>query len=160
MGKKSIKENKNLYQISREEAGLTREVASSLMEFISSDRIEKIESEKSLPHPDEILAMSRAYKDPELCNHFCANECPIGQKYVPEVKMKELSQITLEMLSSLNSMEEEKNRLIQITVDGKISDDEKEDFANIRSKLSDIELSIKSLQMWVDNAILTGTIKE
>ena len=160
MGKKSIKENKNLYQISREEAGLTREAASSLMEFISSDRIEKIESEKSLPHPDEILAMSRAYKDPELCNHFCANECPIGQKYVPEVKMKELSQITLEMLSSLNSMEEEKNRLIQITVDGKISDDEKEDFANIRSKLSDIELSIKSLQMWVDNAILTGTIKE
>lgn len=160
MGKKSVKENKNAYQISREEAGLTREAASQVLEFISSDRIEKIESEKSLPHPDEILAMSKAYKDPELCNYFCSNECPIGKKYVPEIKMKELSQITLEMLASLNAMEEEKKRLIEITVDGKISEDEKGDFETIRAKLKDISMSIQSLQMWVDNAILTGVISE
>ena len=160
MGKKSVKENKNAYQISREEAGLTREAASQVLEFISSDRIEKIESEKSLPHPDEILAMSKAYKDPELCNYFCSNECPIGKKYVPEIKMKELSQITLEMLASLNAMEEEKKRLIEITVDGKISEDEKGDFETIRAKLKDISISIQSLQMWVDNAILTGVISE
>ena len=43
MGKKSTKENKNIYQTSREEAGLTREKASELMEFVSADRIEKIE---------------------------------------------------------------------------------------------------------------------
>ena len=54
MGKKSTKENKNIYQTSREEAGLTREKASELMEFVSADRIEKIESEKSAPHPEEI----------------------------------------------------------------------------------------------------------
>ena len=53
MGKKSTKENKNIYQIFREEQNLTRDKASELMEFISPDRIEKIESEKSLPHPDE-----------------------------------------------------------------------------------------------------------
>lgn len=160
MGKKSVKENKNAYQISREEAGLTREAASQVLEYISSDRIEKIESEKSLPHPDEIMAMSKAYKDPELCNYFCSNECPIGKKYVPEIKMKELSQITLEMLASLNAMEEEKKRLIEITVDGKISEDEKGDFETIRTKLKDISMSIQSLQMWVDNAILTGVISE
>lgn len=160
MGKKSVKENKNAYQISREEAGLTREAASQVLEYISSDRIEKIESEKSLPHPDEIMAMSKAYKDPELCNYFCSNECPIGKKYVPEIKMKELSQITLEMLASLNAMEEEKKRLIEITVDGKISEDEKGDFETIRNKLKDISMSIQSLQMWVDNAILTGVISE
>ena len=50
------------------------------------------------------------------------------QKYIPEVKLKELSQITLEMLANLNSMEQEKNRLIEITVDGEISSDEKDDF--------------------------------
>ena len=51
MGKKSTKENKNIYQTSREDAGLTREKASELMEFVSADRIEKIESEKSAPAP-------------------------------------------------------------------------------------------------------------
>ena len=63
MGKKSIKENKNIYQKSREALELTRERAAELMEFISDDRIEKIESEKSYPHPDEIVAMAKAYKN-------------------------------------------------------------------------------------------------
>ena len=123
MGRKSTKENKNIYQTSREAAELTRESAAEQLEFISSDRIEKIESEKSLPHPEEILAMSDCYKNPSLCNYYCSHECPIGQEYVPDVKFKELSQITLEMLASLNSLEKEKNRLIEITVDGVISND-------------------------------------
>lgn len=103
MGKKSVKENKNIYQISREECELTRDQASEKMVFVSSDRIEKIESERTFPHPDEILAMAECYKKPDLPNYYCSHECPIGKKYIPEVKLKDLSQITLEVLSSLNS---------------------------------------------------------
>lgn len=160
MGRKSTKENKNIYQTSREAAELTREGAAELLEFISSDRIEKIESEKSLPHPDEILAMADCYKNPSLCNYYCSHECPIGQEYVPEVKSKELSQITLEMLASLNSLEKEKNRLIEITVDGKISDDEMQDFKRIQDQLSQISMAIDSLQLWVQKAIVDGKIAE
>ena len=124
MGKKSTKENKNIYQIFREEQNLTRDKASELMEFISPDRIEKIESEKSLPHPDEILVMADAYKMPELCNYFCSHECPIGQKYIPEIKAKDLSQIVLELLSGLNAISKEKDRMVDISVDGEITEDE------------------------------------
>jgi hypothetical protein len=46
MGKKSIKENKNIYFQSREEAGLTRAQASELMDFISESRIEKSKARK------------------------------------------------------------------------------------------------------------------
>lgn len=158
MGRKSTKQNKNIYQISREEAGFTREGAAELLEFISSDRIEKIESERSLPHPDEILAMADCYKNPSLCNYYCSHECPIGQEYVPEVKIKELSQITLEMLASLNSLDKEKNRLIEITVDGQISEDEIRDFEKIQEQLSQISMAIDSLQLWVQKAIADGRI--
>ena len=158
MGRKSTKENKNIYQTSREEAGLTREAAAELLEFISSDRIEKIENEKSLPHPDEILAMADCYKNPSLCNYYCSHECPIGQEYVPEVKLKDLSQITLEMLASLNTLEKEKNRLIEITVDGVISDDEKKDFERIQDQLAQIAMAVDSLQLWVLKAIADGKI--
>ncbi len=158
MGRKSTRENKNIYQTSREEAGLTREAASEALTFISSDRIEKIESEKSLPHPDEILAMADCYKNPSLCNYYCSHECPIGQEYVPEVKLKDLSQITLEMLASLNALEKEKNRLIEITVDGVISNDEKEDFQRIQSQLAQISMAVDSLQLWVQKAIADGKI--
>lgn len=158
MGRKSTRENKNIYQISREEANLTREAASENLKFISADRIEKIESEKSLPHPDEILAMADCYKNPSLCNYYCSHECPIGQEYVPEVKLKDLSQITLETLASLNALEKEKNRFIEITVDGVISDDEKEDFERIQNQLAQISLAVDSLQLWVQQAIADGKI--
>lgn len=158
MGRKSTKENKNIYQTSREEAGFTREAAAEALEFISSDRIEKIESEKSLPHPDEILAMADCYKAPTLCNYYCSHECPIGQEYVPEIKLKDLSQITLEMLASLNTLDKEKNRLIEITVDGVISDDEKEDFERIQNQLAQIAMAVDSLQLWVQKAIADGKI--
>lgn len=120
MGKKSVKKNKNIYQICRERLELTREKASELLETISADRIEKIENGKSLPRPDEVIRMSDCYKMPNLCNQFCAKDCPIGQKYVPEISMKELSQITLEILASLNAVEKKKDRLIEIVADGKI----------------------------------------
>lgn len=160
MGRKSTKENKNVYQTSRESLGLTREAAAEQLEFLSADRIEKIESEKSLPHPDEILAMANCYKNPSLCNYYCSHECPIGQEYVPEVQMKNLSQITLEMLASLNTLNRDKDRLIEITVDGQITKDELDDFHKIQIQLGQISQAIDSLQLWVQKAIMDGTMSE
>ena len=159
MGRKSVKANKNIYQISREEQGLTRDKASELMDYISADRIEKIESEKSIPHPDEILAMADCYKNPSLCNYYCSHECPIGQVYVPEIQIKELSQITLEVLASLNAIEKQKNRLVEITVDGKIAEDEIEDFKKIEAQLAQISLAVDSLQLWIQKAIADGNLE-
>lgn len=160
MGRKSTKENKNIYQLSREALGLTREAAAEKLEFLSSDRIEKIENEKSLPHPEEILTMADAYKNPSLCNYYCSHECPIGQQYVPEIQIKDLSQITLEMLASLNTLNRDKDRLIEITVDGRISEDELEDFHKIQSQLAQISQAIDSLKLWVQKAIMDGNLSE
>ena len=159
MGKKSVRENKNEYQKARENLNLTREAASEIMKYVSDDRIEKIESEKSLPHPDEIMLMAKAYKAPHLCNYFCSHECPIGQENVPELEYKSLAEITLAMLSSLNSMDKYKNRLIEITSNGRVDDDEVEDFETIREKLEQISVMTQSLKLWVDKAIADGKMK-
>lgn len=153
MGRKSIKENKNIYQEIRESLDLTRQKASELLQFISEDRLEKIESEKSEIRPDEVLKMAQVYKRADLTNYYCSHECPIGKKYIPAVETKDLSQITLEMLATLNSLEKQKNRLIEITVDGKISEDEKADFEEIRKQLLDMQKTITSLTIWVDSKL-------
>ncbi len=160
MGRKSTKENKNIYQTSREELELTRDAAAELLGFMSADRIEKIENEKSAPHPDEILAMADCYKNPSLCNYYCSHECPIGQKHVPEVKSKDLSQITLEMLATLNTLSKEKDRLVEITVDGEISEDEVSDFLKIQKDLESMLQTINSLKLWVDNTVASGKISK
>ena len=158
MARKSTKENKNIYQRTREALDLTREEASDLLVTMSPERIEKIESERSMPHPDEVLLMSDQYKHPSLCNYYCANQCPIGAQYVPEIKAKDLSQIVLEMLASLNSMQKEKDRLIEITVDGKISGDELADFIAIQEQLEKISIAVETLQLWSERMLATGAI--
>ncbi|MBE5907895.1 MAG: helix-turn-helix domain-containing protein [Lachnospiraceae bacterium] len=156
MGRKSIRENKNEYQLSREAAGLTRAEAAELMEYVSESRIEKIESEKSEPHPDEIMAMAQAYKKPSLCNYYCSTQCPLGQERIAHVEIKDLSQITLEMLATLNNLNKEKDRLIEITADGVISNDEMADFSRIKHQLSQIARTADSLQLWIENTIAAG----
>ena len=158
MARSSTKENKNIYHKTREALDLTREAASELLEGISPERIEKIENERSLPHPDEVLLMAEKYTQPSLCNHYCANQCPIGQQYVPEIKIKDLSQIVLEMLASLNSMSKQKERLIEITVDGKITGDELEDFIYIQEELERISIAVETLQLWSERMLATGVI--
>ena len=158
MGRKSTKENKNIYQISREESELTRDAAAEALGFISADRIEKIENEKTMPHPDEILAMAECYKKPTLCNYYCSHECPIGQEHIPEIKIQDFSQITLEVLATLNTLEKEKNRFIEITVDGIISADELNDFNRINDHLSQISTTVSSLQLWIQQAMIDNKI--
>ena len=158
MARASTKENKNIYHTTRESLQLTREAASDLLEVISPERIEKIENERSLPHPDEVLIMAEKYKQPNLCNYYCANECPIGQQYVPEIKIKDLSQIVLETVASLNSLNKQKDRLIEITVDGKITGDELEDFVYIQEELEKISIAVETLQLWSEKMLATGVI--
>ncbi len=158
MGKKSTKENKNIYFEAREQAGLTRAEASELIGTISESRLEKLETEKTAILPEDVIDMARAYKKPELCNYYCTHECRIGRDSVPEVKASSLSEIVLGMLAALNSLDSQKNRLIDITADGVISDDELPDFVNIQKQLAQIDLTVESLKLWVASTIADGKI--
>ncbi len=158
MGRASVKEDKTIYQTIREDLELSREKASELLEVITPERIERIENEKTMPHPEEILIMAEKYKVPDLCNHYCANQCPIGEQYVPEIKVKDLSMIVLEMLASLNSMNKKKDRLIEITADGRIEGDEIQDLIYIQEELERISITVETLQLWVEKMLANGVI--
>lgn len=160
MGKRSIREDKNIFFESREEAGLTRAQASELLGGISDSSLEKMETGKTSIYPEDVVAMARAYKKPELCNYYCTHECAIGKTSVPEAKLSSLSEIVLGMLSSLNSLDTQKNRLIDITADGVISDDELADFADIQKNLDHIDSTVESLKIWVANTIAEGKINK
>lgn len=159
MGRQSVKANKSVYQLFREDAGLTREAASDLMIGVSPSRIEKIENGQD-PTPYDILQMSKCYKHPELCNIFCTKECAIGAKYVPAVESTELPSIILETIASLNDIQPLTTRLIEITRDGKVSDEEIRDFAIIQKKLSKISAATTALQLWADKMIYEKKINE
>ena len=150
MGRKSVKENKNVYQLKREELGLSREQAALQLNGLSEDQIERIENGSRAPHPDEVLALAEGYAAPSLRNFYCTNQCPIGMKHGVVIETSDLPAITLQTLASLNEMEKYKDRFIEISADSVIDDSELEDFRTIRQTLKKIALSVASLRMWVE----------
>ena len=160
MGRKSVKENKTIYQQYREKEELTREQAAELLDVVSSDRIERIENERTLPEPDDVIRMSEVYHAPELCNYYCSHQCPIGKKYVPAVEVTELPNIILETVASLNAMYPLTNRLIEISRDVVISDDELPDFAMIQRHLDQVSLAVDTLHLWVEKTAAENNINE
>lgn len=102
--------------------------------------------------------MAGKYKEPDLRNYYCAKQCPLGIDYVPEVKVKDLTRIVLETLSSLNSMDKNKNRLIEIAADGEISPDQIKDFVYTEKELQRISMAVEALQLWVEKMRANGSI--
>lgn len=148
---------KSIYQLTREELGLSREKVSELTN-LPPERIERCETGKVYLQPADVIELSKCYNKPELCNHYCNSECPIGQKYVPEIKIEGIESTVLKMISSLNSMSKKKDRLIEIIEDGKVSNDEIEDFINIQESLEKISITVETLQLWVERMLATGKI--
>lgn len=158
MGRSSIKEDKNIYHLTREKLKLSRERASEILGWISSDRIERIDGGE-VPRPDEVICMAEKYNEPRLCNYYCTHQCDIGRKYVPEVHYgRALSEIVLEMLASLNAAERKKDRIIELAADGRIEKNEVEEFFRIQKELSHIAQAVNSLQAWSEQMLANGYI--
>ena len=160
MGRKSTKENKSIYQITREDLGLTREKAAEVIPGFSPERIEKIENDRIQIRPEDIRLMAEAYKAPGLCNYYCSQECPIGQGRTPRVESRALVQIVVETLNGSNRLNQYRDRLLEIAEDGKITENEYDDFSDIREILERLQVSISSLQLWLEEQMAAGELEK
>lgn len=148
----------NYYLHIRKTKGLSRAKASELMKTISPEKLEKIENEKQEPVPADIMELAEGYGEPSIRNYYCAHDCPMGQYYVPEVKLKELEKTVLQMIASLNSMHAMQERFIAISADGKIDDNEIRDFIKIQKELERITTAAYSMQLWTEKMLSAGAI--
>ena len=153
MGKKATKAADNMYYLARceaEESNTELSSRESAAEIIGIDRtrLARIELDTIVPYPEEVVAMARAYNTPELCNSYCARECPIGRDNVKEVTIDDLDRLTLKVLGSLKDIDTLRGSLIAISEDGVITECEKPVFQNILDSLEKISLNAKALRLW------------
>ena len=156
MGRKSTKENKSVWQITREELGLTREKAAELIPGFSPEHIEKIENGRTQIQPEDAVLLAEYYKTPSLLNHYCLEECPIGKDRDLPTESKNLAQIVVETLNAVNRMNRCKDRLLEIAEDGQVRNDEYEDFVRIKETLDRLALGVSNLRLWVDEQLAAG----
>lgn len=158
MGKKATKAAENLYCMARYEASEknsdfdSREKASEIL-AIDRTRLARIELDKITPYPEEVLAMSEAYNCPELCNSYCARECPIGKLNVNEVVIDDFDRLSLKVLGSLKDIDDIRASLIAISEDGIIDESEWDEFNTILDSLEKISTNATALQLWAKKNI-------
>lgn len=153
MGKKATKAADNMYYLARCEAAETNDDFSSrekAAELIGMDRtrLARIELDTIAPYPEEVKAMAKAYNVPELCNSYCARECPIGRDNIPEVKIVDFDRLALKVLGSLKDIDSLRASLIAISEDGIIEESERPAFQEILDSLEKISTNAKALQLW------------
>lgn len=153
MGKKATKAADNMYYIARSEAisgnsELTsREKAAEII-GIDRTRLARIELDAVIPYPEEVKAMAEVYNTPELCNSYCARECPIGKESVKEVTIDDFDRLALKVLGSLKDIDSLRASLIAISEDGIIQESEQRAFQEILDSLEKISINAKALQLW------------
>ena len=102
--------------------------------------------------------MSKGYKKPALCNYYCTHECRIGKDNLNIIEESSIAEISIGILDTLNTLEEKKARLVSIVADGKITDDEKNEFISIGKDLKRINKIIESFLLWMENAEIEGNL--
>ncbi len=153
MGKKATKAADNVYYLARCEAAKanddfsSREKAAELI-GIDRTRLARIELDSITPYPEDVKAMAEAYNAPELCNAYCARECPIGRDSVTEVTIDDFDRLALKVLGSLKDIDSLRASLIAISEDGVIEESERPAFQEILDSLEKISTNAKALQLW------------
>ena len=153
MGKKATKADDNMYYLARSEAARTnsdfssREKAAELT-GIDRTRLARIELDTIAPYPEEVKAMAEAYNMPELCNSYCARECPIGRTSVSEVTIDDFDRLALKVLGSLKDIDSLRASLIAISEDGVIEEKERPAFQDILDSLQKISNNANALRLW------------
>lgn len=162
MGKKATKAADNMYYLARSEAAganpdlTSREKAAELLN-IDRTRLARIELDTIAPYPEEVKAMAEIYNTPELCNSYCAKECPIGRNSVKEITIDDFDRLALKVLGSLKDIDTLRASLIAISEDGVIEEEERPAFQKILDSLEKISTNAKALQLWaIKNIRLKG----
>ena len=120
---------------------------------IGREKLGQIEQEdpkkkQALPDSDDVARMIQIYGAPELRNHFCANVCPLGKEYVPNLEYKNLDRVSLQLLVALQRIEQVRDDLGNILVDGNVGASEKEKFQEIVATLKHIANQANALELW------------
>ena len=96
-----------------------------------------------------INTMAEVYNAPELKTWYCKNECPIGASFPLATEQKSIEGITLRLIREFSPEKLKKMQyaLIDITEDGKITDDEKPELKKILENLDKLAEVISEMKL-------------
>lgn len=99
---------------------------------------------------DKVVLMADLYGAPELMNHYCATQCPIGCRTVATLEIAQLERLALKVFSALHKAKGIEEDLVDIAADGVISPDERPKLKEIMEALDRISQSAQEMKLWAE----------
>jgi len=155
MGRNATKAFNNVFYLARMNAAKyndrysSRESA-SLEVGIERTRLANLERNVNCPHPDEIVAMVDSYNAPELYNHYCSRQCPIGMETVQPIDLKNLETTAIKLFSVLKRVSGVGENILEIVEDGVIDENEKGDMDNIIKLLDNVSREVNTFKAIIE----------
>ena len=150
--------NENIYFACRKKAAIynerlnSREEAAELLGISPSTLANhELGVTKNVP-VDTVVMMADLYRAPELRNHYCKYECPIGKDLPMATSVGSLELITVQLLNEMDSesIESMKSMLLKIASDGQVDDSELHAMNGILKKLDGISEITSQLKMLIE----------
>ena len=136
-----------------------RRTAVDYLPGVTEDCLKKYELGLSNPPNSVVALMADAYNAPELLSWYCANECPLGTKCrEPEPAPAERYLIRLQ--NELPALENAMATISRIMDDGKIREDEEQDFARAKGTFLEVYRRVSELMNILDKADKTKCFTE
>lgn len=106
---------------------------------------------------DKAVLMADQYRDPNLLNTYCLEECPIGRTLPLTAEVPSIERVTLSIIKQLrlDQVERVQKRLVEIAEDGEISAEEMQDLKEIADYFEDLQLTLCRLRN-LTRAVLSG----
>ncbi|EIS9525620.1 helix-turn-helix transcriptional regulator [Clostridioides difficile] len=139
-------EYQNIYQLSRENTGITQEKASELLD-ISVESLRAYENDKRIPPNTVVAKMVSIYSNNLLGYEHVRRTTEAGVMFLPKLKMKSLSSITLKLHKEIKDYLKKEDDFIDIVEDDVIDEDEEEVWNDVMEKLEGIYEAILKLKL-------------
>ncbi len=159
MGTNPTKAANNVYCQARKGAATyndrlySREGAAELLGLsVSSLADYELGNTKVVP-VDKVVLMSDLYRAPELLNHYCATECPIGCRNAQLLEVAELDRLTLKLLGKFRGTDNIAQTLLDVVADGVITPDEEPQIESVLQQLEEISKYTQELRLWVQKHV-------
>lgn len=164
MGRDAMKAGENPCFRCRKEAAKyndklhSREGAAELLGVsVSSLADYELGNTKVIP-VDKVVLMADLYNAPELMAWYCSSECPIGRSFpMPSAEISTVERTAMQLLRKLrqSDVQDVREKLIDITADGVISDDERVDLEAILDYLDGLIKAAGELRL-IGAKVLNG----
>ena len=117
---------------------------------ISVDALRRIENgvNKIIP-VDSAVLLADLYNAPELLNHYCLNECPIGCRRSLSAESHDIDRVTVKLLRGLriSDLQKVKDKLLDIAEDGHVDEDEIEDLKEVVEFFKSLQRTSSELEI-------------